>query len=379
MSKRFLYIKGYHWPHIAVFTLTPLAAMGGLIWVYQNGGPHWATWILAIFMAILTGFGVTGGYHRLFSHKSYQAKGPLKIFFLIFGGAAFQGSVRWWACEHRIHHRFEDEDQDPYGINKGFWYAHIGWLLGDKHDPESFDNVKDLDQDPWIRLQHRYYFPLSIFFGLIFPALLAASWGDLWGGLFLAGFARMVFTHHSTFCINSLCHFIGKQTYSDRLTARDSWVASLATFGEGYHNFHHVFQYDYRNGIRAYHWDPTKWLIRLFAGMGLASHLKTAPRERILFAKLQMDQKRAATRLTHYSETARLKVQELLAATFDQIQKAHARFLELKQQYGELKQSKLGTPTLNELPAELRRARREFKTAMAHWRSLIKGAHWVGV
>lgn len=370
-----LYIRGYHWPHLVFFSLTPIVAIVGGFWILHQGGPHWATWVLTIIMLFTASMSITGGYHRLFSHKSYQATWPVRLFFLLFGAAGFEGSARWWSCEHRYHHRYVDTELDPYGINKGFWYAHIGWLLKDGHTPPSFKNVSDLDQDPLIRFQDRFFMPIAVIVGFLLPTAIASLWGDPWGGFIFAGVARMVFNHHATFCINSFCHYIGKQTYSDKHTARDSWVAALITYGEGYHNFHHEFQYDYRNGIRVYHWDPTKWLIQLFAATGLASHLKTARQERILLAKLEMDQKRCASRFSHYSDTARAKFYELLASAQEQIKNAHARFQSLKQEYKKLKRDKMAsmTASLEDLRLEMNKARRDFRQAMAQWRILIKG------
>lgn len=291
-----VYYKGYHWPHIIFFSLTPIAAVGGVVWLTVNGGIPGATWALTGLMFLLCGLGVTAGYHRLFTHKSYRATWPVRLFYLVFGGAAFEGSARWWACEHRYHHLFTDTAKDPYGINKGFWHAHIGWLFTADQEPPCYDNVKDLDRDPLIRFQARFYPILAVLVGFVLPTFVASLWGDPWGGFFAAGLFRMVVNHHATFCINSVCHYVGRQTYSDRHSAKDSWVAAILTYGEGYHNYHHEFPADYRNGIRLFHWDPGKWFIRILEWTGFASDLGRTRRETILLAKLEMDQKRIAGR-----------------------------------------------------------------------------------
>ncbi len=159
------YIKGYHWPHIIFFGLTPLLAVAGVIWRLTDGGIPGATWILAVSMLALCGLSTTGGYHRLFSHKSYRAAWPIRLFYLLFGAGAFQGSARWWCCEHRYHHLYTDTERDPYGINKGFWHAHLGWLFTKDQEPPNFDNVKDLDEDPLIRWQARYFPRLAVLMG----------------------------------------------------------------------------------------------------------------------------------------------------------------------------------------------------------------------
>lgn len=358
------YYKGYHWPHILFFTLTPLVAIGGITWRIVIGTP-WGTWVLALVMLALCGLSTTGGYHRLFSHKSYQAGLPLRLFYLLFGAAAFEGSVRWWACGHRTHHLYTDTQQDPYGINKGFWHAHIGWLFTKDQEPPNFDHVKDLDQDPWILLQDRFFPMLAVLVGWFLPTAVASLWGDPWGGFLIAGLARMVVNHHTTFCINSVCHSLGRQPYSDQDSARDSWLSALLTYGEGYHNYHHAFPNDYRNGIRFFHWDPTKWFIKFSHWLGLAKDLRKVRKEKILLAKILMDQKRFASRLPDGSEAVRQRAEAMLLAARTQLQEAYARFQEMQQKLKEVK--------WEEIRSDYRRAKAEFKVAMARWRALLKG------
>jgi stearoyl-CoA desaturase (delta-9 desaturase) len=141
--------------------------------------------------------------------------------------------------------------------------------------------VRTLERDPLIRLQHVWYVPLAIFVGALLPAAIGSLWGDALGALLVAGWLRLVLQWHATFSVNSLAHSIGRRPYSLLTSARDSvWVA-FVTLGEGYHNFHHRFQTDYRNGIRWYHFDPTKWWIWVMAKVGLARDLRRIPRARI--------------------------------------------------------------------------------------------------
>jgi stearoyl-CoA desaturase (delta-9 desaturase) len=144
-----------------------------------------------------------------------------------------------------------------------------------------FSNVKHLVTNPLIRFQNRFYVPLGTTFGLLLPTLLAWIWGDPWGGLFVAGFLRLLVEYHATFAINSFTHTFGRQPYSTASTARDGFVAALITFGEGYHNFHHRFPGDYRNGVRAYHFDPTKWWVWSLSKLRMAWNLNPAPAEAI--------------------------------------------------------------------------------------------------
>jgi stearoyl-CoA desaturase (delta-9 desaturase) len=201
-----------------------------------------------------------------------------------------------WASDHRIHHHRIDTAGDPYDIGRGFWHAHMGWMFL----RESIDlpiRAPDLQKDAMLRFQERYYVPLAILTGYLLPALLTwLMFGDFFGGLIVAGGIRIALTQQSTFFINSLCHYVGSRPYDATISARDSWLMAILTHGEGYHNFHHAFQLDYRNGIRWYQWDPTKWTIYLLSIVGAAKNLRTIPAEAILRARLQVDESVIAKR-----------------------------------------------------------------------------------
>ena len=182
----------------------------------------------------------------------------LKVFYLLFGAMAFQNSVLVWASTHRIHHANVDEvDHDPYSINRGLWYAHIGWMLRDYPSAKTdFSNARDLLEDRLVMLQHRYYLPLALFMNIGLPMLIGLAAGDVWGYLMIAGLLRLVVNHHVTFLINSLAHYWGRRPYTVENTARDNDLLAFLTYGEGYHNYHHLFQWDYRNGVRWWQYDP---------------------------------------------------------------------------------------------------------------------------
>ena len=254
--------------------LTPLLGIGGAVFLAIHGRIQSATVLLTLIWLLATGLAITAGYHRLFAHCTYRSKSLIRILYLLFGAAAFEGSALEWCTDHRNHHRYVDTEKDPYNIKKGFWHAHIGWLLTLDPTKRNYANVEDLNEDRWVRWQHQFYTYVSLFMGFVLPALMAACWGDFWGGLILAGALRITINHHLTFCINSVCHIFGKQNFSNEQTARDNWVTALFTYGEGFHNFHHQFPLDYRNGIRAFHYDPSKWLIGCLHFFGLASDLK---------------------------------------------------------------------------------------------------------
>lgn len=240
---------------------------------------------LGLVWGLLCGVAVTGGYHRLFSHAAYVASPILRAIYLAFGAAAVQNSVLAWASDHRMHHAHTDSDADPYDIRRGFWWAHIGWVLHKRPANETRVAVRDLEADPLVRMQQRFYLPIAIFFGAVVPTLIGLAWGDPIGAFLVAGWLRLVLLWHATFSINSFTHSFGRQTYSRQISARDSLWVALITLGEGYHNFHHRFQADYRNGVRWYHFDPTKWWIWTMARLGLAGRLRRVPADRIAAAR----------------------------------------------------------------------------------------------
>jgi len=267
---------------------------------------------VALFFVMLSacGFSITLGYHRMFSHLAFRGHWLVRTLVLFFGAGAFENSALMWSCEHRTHHKHVDHDEDPYDISKGLFHAHIGWLMFKlKGDPD-YSNVPDLKRDWMVMLQHKYIHWLGVFVAFVFPGALGYMWGG-WhsalGAVLIAGVARVVFLQHCTFCINSLCHYIGKRPYSSRCSARDSWIMAVVTFGEGYHNYHHEFQHDYRNGVKPWQFDPTKWIIWTLSQVGLAADLRRVPSEKILLAELAEAQRRMETKLEcpHMTDAAR--------------------------------------------------------------------------
>ncbi|GAA0359291.1 fatty acid desaturase [Bowmanella denitrificans] len=314
-----------------------------------------------IFLVWFSGLSITAGYHRLWSHKAYEAHPVVKVILAIGGALALQNSILHWASDHRIHHKHVDDDnKDPYSAGRGFWYSHIGWMLREYQASRysDYNNCRDLQKDQVVMWQHRHYLLISLSANFGIPLLLGWFNGDIWGMLLIAGVLRLVVVHHVTFFINSLAHIWGRQTYTDQNSARDNGILALFTFGEGYHNFHHIFEYDYRNGVKWWHFDPTKWLIRSLSWLGLTSGLRRCPEERIEKAKAEMQLKRVQQRIASRPDAQHLaqKVQheyELLVqklADYHMIKKqrlearkrqlvASYEKLELDFRYRELKQT----------------------------------------
>ncbi|WP_404398253.1 fatty acid desaturase [Idiomarina loihiensis] len=283
------------WLNTLVFAITFIVAIVGVPLYAYSVGIGAAFWWVMFGTACFAGLSITAGYHRLWAHRTYDANPVIRFIFAIGGAVALQNSALHWSSDHREHHKHvDDNDKDPYSAKRGFWYSHIGWMIREYQASRytDYDNVKDLQKDPIVMWQHKYYLPLTLFVNFGWPIAAGFMLGDVWAGLLVIGVLRLVLNHHTTFFINSLAHIWGKQPYTDKNTARDNSVLAFLTFGEGYHNYHHIFAADYRNGIRWWQFDPTKWLIVASKWLGLAKNLKRSSPYQVERAKLQMQLKR---------------------------------------------------------------------------------------
>jgi len=356
------------WPVTLFLTLTPIFGILGTALAIWFEGFSWGMLLFTMVFAALTNLSITAGYHRLFSHRSYDAHPIARFLLVLIGTSAWQSSVLKWCTDHRVHHSEVDTDEDPYSINKGFWYAHMGWMFW-KLPADYKINCPDLEKDALLQFQHNHYIKCAIAVGFVLPLIIGALFGYPLTGLFMAGALRIALTQQSTFFVNSLCHTLGKQTYSDKISARDSWFVAVLTHGEGYHNFHHKFQIDYRNGIRWWQWDPTKWTIETMKYLGLAKRLRTVSPTEILKARLQAESLKL---------TSRGYPQEKLEALREQVLRAQMRMKKLKEDYAYYKSeckklkddyTKQSRERILHMKAELELARLEFRFAIKQWRA----------
>lgn len=317
------------WIRIAFFVLSPVIGIAGTAAYAFVNGVRWWQPVLFLVTYALVGISVTAGYHRLFSHRSYECHPLIQGFYLFFGAMALQNSILNWASDHRTHHRHVDHDWDPYNIQRGGWWAHIVWIFYKNKPGRTFDDVPDLQKNPLVRLQDRYATQIGIFAGLGIPTLIGAAFGDPLGGLLWGGFLRVVVIHHTTFFVNSIAHLYGSRPYTEENSARDNaWVA-LVTNGEGYHNFHHRFPTDFRNGLRWYQWDPSKWWIRGLSAVGLARRLRRTPALVIERTRLRTAMERAQ-RLPEPSPL-REAIRAKLDAAHQALERASALWNELQE------------------------------------------------
>jgi len=357
-------LKKICWSVTLFLILNPIISVTALV-LYLIFSNEWTgsevLWIslFALVYAILTNLSITMGYHRLYAHKSFDAHPFLQSLLLFISAGAFQGSALKWSSDHRIHHKFEDTDKDPYSINRGFWHAHMGWMM--KNETVSLPiNAPDLEKNKLVKHQHDYYLFWSIFVGYIFPMIIGGLLGNAFLGLIVGGGLRIFLTQQSTFLVNSLSHTLGKTPYSTRKTAKDSFIVTVLTHGEGYHNFHHQFQFDYRNGIRWYHWDPTKWSIQLAYVLGLAKKLKRVQFSEILKAKLQTETEKFYNCAFYEEKLVPLK---------EKIIQSQQRLESLKQEYKTASEEKV-----KQLKAEMRLAKIDMRMNLQKWKVLIKTA-----
>ena len=287
---------------IITVTLFPL-------YIYYNG-IVWQEPVMFVISWFMAGLGITVGYHRLFAHRTFKAKVAFEWIFMIFGSMALQNTALKWCSDHRTHHKKLDTKDDPYSITRGFFHAHIGWVL--KKGDREINNVSDLEKKSAIKFQNKCYWSMAIFLSFGAPLLIGLLYDRPIGGLLWGGVLRVTLVHHFTFFINSLCHFFGKTNYDITTTAKDSWLMALLTFGEGYHNYHHKFQWDYRNGTKWYNFDPSKWIIKTLSFLNVTYSLRKAPGYSILRAKI---------------DTLNQKIENMSVRNFDNIYKSDIKSL----------------------------------------------------
>jgi stearoyl-CoA desaturase (delta-9 desaturase) len=262
----------------------PLAAIVVAGWLAWGGALHWHDLLVLAILYVACGFGVTVGYHRLFTHRSFKTSRPLRVLFAVLGSMAIEGPLIEWVSTHRKHHRFSDSDGDPHsphghdetgvsGNLRGLVHAHIGWIFRgvDTANPRRY--AKDLLDDPDVRFIDRT-FPVWAALGLVIPfGLGMALTGTLTGGLtglLWGGAVRLFLLHHVTYSINSLCHFFGRSRFPTGDESRNlAWLAPFS-FGEAWHNNHHAFPTSARHGLGRFQVDPSAWLIDGLERLGLA-------------------------------------------------------------------------------------------------------------
>lgn len=263
---------------VIVVPLLGLIAAPFFLWGW---GFSWVDMGLLLGMYLLTAVGITIGFHRLFTHRSFETYVWVKFVFAVLGTMAVEGSLFRWVALHRRHHQHSDTPEDPHtphhhgggilGILRGAWHAHIGWFF--ESVPGDLDDyVKDLNKSRTLRVADTLW-PLWIVLGMVIPAvmggLLKMSWLGVWTGLIWGGLVRILLVHHVTWSVNSACHLWGLQPFQSDDESRDNVVFGILALGEGWHRGHHAFPTSARHGLRWWKIDASYYLIRLLAWLGL--------------------------------------------------------------------------------------------------------------
>jgi stearoyl-CoA desaturase (delta-9 desaturase) len=270
-----------NWPMIIYVTLAHFLAFLGLQALPQT---MWQTNVWAVALWPLSGLGITAGVHRLWAHRSYHATLPLRFFLMLLNSIANQGSIFHWSRDHRCHHKFSDTDADPHNATRGYFFSHMGWLLVKKHNKVIEGGrkipVDDLYEDSLVMFQKKTDPWFTLFMCFVFPALVAQyCWGEsFYNGFVVAGALRYMIVLHNTWQVNSTAHKFGTRPYDPTiLPAENLWVSFVA-IGEGYHNWHHVFPYDYNASEKGWRGQLnfTSLFLDTCCVLGLASQTKTA-------------------------------------------------------------------------------------------------------
>jgi stearoyl-CoA desaturase (Delta-9 desaturase) len=286
---------------VKVFVLLPGVALVLTVPFAWGWGLSWLDIGLGALFFVVSGLGVTAGYHRHFTHGSFKTGRPLRVALAIAGNLSAQGPVTTWVADHRRHHAFSDRAGDPHSpwlfgtsakaLAKGFWHAHMGWLF-DREVTNAERFAPDLLADRDIRAVDRL-FPLWVALTFLLPGLLGGllTW-SIWGGLtafFWAGFVRVAVLHHVTWSVNSICHMIGERPFASRDRAANFWPLAILSFGEAWHNLHHADPTCARHGVGRGQIDITARLIWIFEKLGWARQVRWPTPDRLRRLALQPD------------------------------------------------------------------------------------------
>ncbi len=255
------------YPSSIAFVLVHLACFGA---VWSGITLQAIAMCVALYWARI--FAIGAGYHRYFSHRSYSTSRWFQLLLAVVCQSAGQKSVLWWAQKHRHHHMYSDTEFDVHSPrHKGFIYSHFLWIFASRHDSTDLVKIADFACYPELMWLHRYEVVPAVVLGVI-----CFAFGG-WSGLFVGFFWSTVLVYHSTFCINSLAHVLGKKRYLTGDDLRNNWLLAIFTMGEGWHNNHHAYQSSVRQGFKWWEYDPTFYILKAFSLVGIVWDLKYPP------------------------------------------------------------------------------------------------------
>ena len=274
------------WRNVYVFAVLHLFALIGVFRIFYC---QWTTLFFAFILYAMGGLGITAGAHRLWAHRTYKAKLPLRMFLGFCQTLAVQNSIYEWSRDHRVHHKHSETDADPHNAKRGFFFSHVGWLLMKKH-PEVFRKgskipMDDLLLDPVVYYQKKYYRPLAILVCFVMPTVVPVFlWNESWiNAYFVPAILRYIVTLHVTWLVNSIAHMWGWKPYDKRINPVENLFVSIGALGEGFHNYHHTFPQDYATSeFGAVYFNFTKGFIDFMSRIGQAYDLKKVSKEMVM-------------------------------------------------------------------------------------------------
>lgn len=284
-EKWFFLQKDIKWRNVILITIFHAIAIYGFLTVPYI--QRWKTFLWAFIIGLFAAFGITGGIHRFWSHKSYKANTPLRIILMLCFVTAGQNSIYDWVRDHRVHHKFSETDADPHNSNRGFFFSHVGWLMIKKH-PEvirkgKLIDMSDIKADPIAAFCERHFTLLKLMCCFVIPIVLPVyCWNEEWYYAFVFQICRYMYVLNATWSVNSFAHFFGNKPYDKSIAPVENKFVSYASMGEGWHNYHHVFPTDYRAAeIGGGRFNATTSVIDMFAKIGWAYDLK-APSDSVI-------------------------------------------------------------------------------------------------
>ncbi|XP_047208063.1 stearoyl-CoA desaturase b [Girardinichthys multiradiatus] len=265
------------WRNIILMCFLHIGALYGLVLIPSAS---WLTLGWTALCYLMSALGVTAGAHRLWSHRSYKASFPLRVFLALANSMAFQNDIYEWSRDHRVHHKYSETDADPHNAKRGFFFSHIGWLLVRKH-PDVIEKGKklelgDLKVDKVVMFQKRYYKLSVVLFCFLIPMLVPwYVWGEsLAVGYFVPGLLRYTVVLNATWLVNSAAHMWGNRPYDKTINPRENPFVAISAIGEGFHNYHHTFPFDYATSEFGCKFNITTAFINLMCFLGLARDRK---------------------------------------------------------------------------------------------------------
>jgi len=285
-----------NWPMVLYMSFVHIIALLGTAYIHTL---KWQTLALITLSAAWTGIGVTGGLHRLWAHRSYKAHWSLRLFLMLCTCLSNQGSIYHWVRDHRVHHMKSETQADPHNAKRGFFFSHMGWLLV-KKDPKVIEagkklDLSDLQRDPIVMFQKKFDPWFALFICFVLPPLISYYfWNECIISHYMVEVTRYVFILHCTWLVNSAAHMWGNHPYDDSINPAENKFVAMFSLGEGWHNWHHKFPYDYAASefgslIR---WNPTKKFIDICASFGMVTDRKRAldAWERVKLKKIEKEE-----------------------------------------------------------------------------------------